>query len=34
MRMSELAVHAVLIPSGLTRVVERLTRRGLVGRSR
>jgi DNA-binding MarR family transcriptional regulator len=34
MRMSELAVHAVLISSGLTRVVERLTRRGLVDRSR
>jgi DNA-binding MarR family transcriptional regulator len=34
MRMSELAVHAVLTPSGLTRVVERLTRRGLVERNR
>jgi DNA-binding MarR family transcriptional regulator len=34
MRMSELAVHAVLTPSGLTRVVERLGRRGLVERIR
>lgn len=34
MRMSELAAQAVLTPSGLTRVVERLTRRGLVERSR
>jgi DNA-binding MarR family transcriptional regulator len=34
MRMSELASHAVLTPSGLTRVVERLGRRGLVERTR
>jgi DNA-binding MarR family transcriptional regulator len=34
MRMSVLAAHATLTPSGLTRVVERLTRRGLVERTR
>ena len=34
MRMSELAAHATLTPSGLTRVIERLTRRGLVERRR
>ena len=34
MRMSELAAQAILTPSGLTRVVERLTRRDLVERTR
>jgi DNA-binding MarR family transcriptional regulator len=34
LRMNELAAQAVLTPSGLTRVVERLTRRGLVERAR
>ena len=34
MRMSELAAQAFLTPSGLTQVVERLTRRDLVQRSR
>jgi DNA-binding MarR family transcriptional regulator len=34
LRMSELAVHAVLSPSGLTRLVDKLTREGLVIRSR
>jgi DNA-binding MarR family transcriptional regulator len=34
MRMSELAAQATLTRSGLTRVVERLTRRGLVERTR
>jgi DNA-binding MarR family transcriptional regulator len=34
MRMNELAAEAILTPSGLTRVVERLTRRGFVERSR
>jgi DNA-binding MarR family transcriptional regulator len=34
MRMSALAAQAILTPSGLTRVVERLTRRGLVKRTR
>jgi DNA-binding MarR family transcriptional regulator len=34
MRMNELAAEAILTPSGLTRVVERLTRRGLVERVR
>jgi DNA-binding MarR family transcriptional regulator len=34
MRMNELATEAILTPSGLTRVVERLTRRGLVERAR
>ena len=34
LRMSELAARAALIPSGLTRVIERLTRRGLVERTR
>ena len=34
MRMSVLAAQATLTPSGLTRVVERLTRRGLVERTR
>ena len=34
MRMNELATEAILTPSGLTRVVERLTRRGLVERVR
>ena len=32
--MNELAAEAILTPSGLTRVVERLTRRGLVERVR
>jgi DNA-binding MarR family transcriptional regulator len=34
LRMSELAAQATLTRSGLTRVVERLTRRGLVERTR
>src|SRR5712675_649551 len=34
MRMNELAAEAILTPSGLTRVVERLTRRGFVERVR
>jgi DNA-binding MarR family transcriptional regulator len=34
LRMSGLAAQATLTPSGLTRVVERLTRRGLVERTR
>src|SRR5579862_7277922 len=34
LRMSELAVHAVLSPSGLTRLVDKLAREGLVSRSR
>jgi len=34
LRMSELAAQATLTPSGLTRVIERLTRRGLVERRR
>ena len=34
MRMSELAAQATLTASGVTRVVERLTRRGLVERVR
>jgi DNA-binding MarR family transcriptional regulator len=34
MRMNELAAQAILTPSGLTRVIERLTRRGLVERTR
>jgi DNA-binding MarR family transcriptional regulator len=34
MRMSELAAQATLTASGLTRVVERLTRRGLAERAR
>ena len=34
MRMNELAAEAILTPSGLTRVVKRLTRRGLVERVR
>jgi DNA-binding MarR family transcriptional regulator len=34
MRMNELAAEAILTPSGLTRVVERLTRRDLVERVR
>jgi DNA-binding MarR family transcriptional regulator len=33
-RMSELAVHAVLTPSGLTRLVDKLAREGLVERQR
>jgi DNA-binding MarR family transcriptional regulator len=32
LRMSELAAHAVLTPSGLTRLVDKLTRDGLVRR--
>ena len=32
-RMNELAAQAILTPSGLTRVIERLTRRGLVERT-
>lgn len=34
LRMSELAVHAVLSPSGLTRLVDKLARVGLVNRHR
>ncbi|HVV75003.1 MAG TPA: MarR family transcriptional regulator [Mycobacteriales bacterium] len=34
LRMSELAVHAVLSPSGLTRLVDKLAREGLVSRAR
>ena len=34
LRMSELAVHAVLTPSGLTRLVDKLAREGLVCRDR
>lgn len=34
MRMSKLAEEATLTPSGVTRVVERLTRRGFVERTR
>ncbi|HVW81689.1 MAG TPA: MarR family transcriptional regulator [Mycobacteriales bacterium] len=34
LRMSELAVHAVLTPSGLTRVIDKLSREGLVARDR
>ncbi len=34
LRMSELAVHAVLTPSGLTRLVDKLAREGLVCRTR
>jgi DNA-binding MarR family transcriptional regulator len=34
LRMSELAVHAVLTPSGLTRLVDKLSRDGLVCRDR
>jgi DNA-binding MarR family transcriptional regulator len=34
LRMSELAVHAVLSPSGLTRLVDKLAREGLVQRHR
>ena len=34
LRMSELAVHAVLSPSGLTRLVDKLSRDGLVRRDR
>jgi DNA-binding MarR family transcriptional regulator len=34
LRMSELAVHAVLSPSGLTRLVDKLAREGLVCRNR
>lgn len=34
LRMSELATHAVLTPSGLTRLVDRLSREGLVERQR
>ncbi|MGN6475130.1 MAG: MarR family winged helix-turn-helix transcriptional regulator [Mycobacteriales bacterium] len=34
LRMSELAVHAVLSPSGLTRLVDKLARDGLVARHR
>ncbi|HWC34730.1 MAG TPA: MarR family winged helix-turn-helix transcriptional regulator [Mycobacteriales bacterium] len=34
LRMSELAVHAVLSPSGLTRLVDKLGREGLVSRDR
>lgn len=33
MRMSELAAQAALSPSGLTRVVERLARQGIVERN-
>ncbi len=33
-RMNELAAEAILTPSGLTRVVERLSRRGFVERVR
>ena len=34
LRMSELAVHAVLTPSGLTRLVDKLSKEGLVARDR
>jgi DNA-binding MarR family transcriptional regulator len=34
LRMSELAQHAVLTPSGLTRLVDKLAREGLVRRNR
>jgi DNA-binding MarR family transcriptional regulator len=34
LRMSELAIHAVLTPSGLTRLVDKLARAGLVERQR
>jgi DNA-binding MarR family transcriptional regulator len=34
LRMSELAVHAVLSPSGLTRLVDKLVRDGLLVRNR
>jgi DNA-binding MarR family transcriptional regulator len=34
LRMSELAVHAVLSPSGLTRLIDKLAREGLVRRHR
>jgi DNA-binding MarR family transcriptional regulator len=34
LRMSELAKHAVLTPSGLTRLVDKLSRDGLVQRQR
>jgi DNA-binding MarR family transcriptional regulator len=34
LRMSELAGHAVLTPSGLTRLVDKLAREGLVERQR
>jgi DNA-binding MarR family transcriptional regulator len=34
LRMSELATHAVLTPSGLTRLVDKLAREGLVERQR
>jgi DNA-binding MarR family transcriptional regulator len=34
LRMSDLATHAVLTPSGLTRLVDKLAREGLVERQR
>jgi DNA-binding MarR family transcriptional regulator len=34
LRMSELAKHAILTPSGLTRLVDKLSRDGLVQRQR
>jgi DNA-binding MarR family transcriptional regulator len=34
LRMSELAIHATLSPSGLTRLVDKLAREGLVCRNR
>jgi DNA-binding MarR family transcriptional regulator len=34
LRMSELAAHAVLTPSGLTRLVDKLVREGLVERAK
>jgi DNA-binding MarR family transcriptional regulator len=34
LRMSDLAAHSVLTPSGLTRVVDRLVREGYVERAR
>lgn len=34
LRMTELAKHAILTPSGLTRLVDKLTREGLVERQR
>ncbi|MBV9484972.1 MAG: MarR family transcriptional regulator [Frankiaceae bacterium] len=34
LRMSDLAAHAVLTPSGLTRLVDKLAREGLVERQR
>jgi len=34
LRMSELATHAILTPSGLTRLVDKLARDGLVERQR